>query len=120
MSQSGSQAWAFYRQVAASRLIRTVRDNNGFPAPKNGYGKRAMPFWSSLSRVEKVVREVPAYEGFAPVEIPWDDFRTKWAPGLVRDGLLVGVNWSGERATGFDVDPASVVRSVETMMEAPQ
>ena len=29
-------------------------------------------------------------------------------PGLERDGLLIGVNWTGPRFTGYDVEPEHV------------
>ena len=52
--------------------------------------------------------------GFLPsVEIEWTTFCERWVPGLEKDGLLVGVNWSGDRATGFDVKPRDVVANVE-------
>jgi hypothetical protein len=47
------------------------------------------------------------------VEVSWTDFRDHWLPGLTRDGLFVGVNWSGARATGYDVEPAVVLECVE-------
>jgi hypothetical protein len=120
MSQAASQAWAFYREVAAKRMVWTVRDEGGFPALLTSSGKRAQPFWSSRSRVERIIRSVPAYSGFAPYEVSWEDFCTKWVPDLVRDGLLVGVNWSGKRAVGYDIEPDNLVTSVEAMIENPQ
>ena len=36
------------------------------------------------------------------------EFRDRWIPGLTKDGLKVGVNWSGARALGYDIDPAEV------------
>lgn len=35
-------------------------------------------------------------------------FRDNWLSGLERDGLLVGVNWSGPYALGYDVAPKDV------------
>lgn len=64
-----------------------------------------MPFWSLQSRVEKTIEQVPAYAGFIAVEIPLAEWRERWLPRMDDDGLLVGINWSGERATGFDVEP---------------
>ena len=118
MSQSSSQAAAFYREVAMSRKVWTIRDAGGYPAPKGTSGKRAQPFWSSLSRVERIIGSVPAYAGFTPDEISWEKFCSAWVPGLTRDGLLVGVNWSGERAVGYDVEPAEVARNVAAVAEA--
>ena len=113
MSQSASQAAAFYRQVAMERRVWTVRDSGGFPAPMNSSGERSQPFWSSLSRVQKIIATVPAYAGFEPHEISWDYFVDKWVPGMSKDKLLVGINWSGSRAVGYDVEPESVKKAVE-------
>jgi len=113
MSQSSSQASSFYIEVAVSRKVWTVRDSGGFPAPLNSEGKRSQPFWSSLSRVQKIIKNVSAYSMFEPVEISWEDFTKKWVPGLSRDGVLVGVNWSGNSATGYDIQPEIVKKNVE-------
>lgn len=118
MSQAASQAAAFYREVAASRRVWTIRDARGYPAPRGTSGKRAQPFWSSRSRVEKIIETVPAYAGFSPDEIDWDKFLSAWVPGLTRDGLLVGVNWSGKRAHGYDLEPAQVARNVAAITKS--
>jgi len=120
MSQAASQAWAFYREVADTRVVWTVRDEGGFPAPMTSSGKHAQPFWSSRSRVERIIKTVPAYSGFEPHEVSWEDFCSTWVPDLVEDGLLVGVNWSGKRAVGYDIDPQNLVRSVDAVIENPQ
>lgn len=113
MSQSASQASAFYKEVAENRKVWTVKDSGGFPAPKNAEGKRAQPFWSSLSRAQKFIKTVPAYPGFEPYEISWVEFSSRWVPGLKQDGLLVGINWSGAKATGYDLEPEKVKEYVE-------
>ena len=120
MSQAASQAWAFYREVAVTRVVWTVRDEGGFPVPLTSSGQRAQPFWSSLSRVERIIKTVPAYSGFEPYEVSWENFCLKWAPGLQRDGLLVGVNWSGKSAVGYDIEPENLVRNVEAVIANPQ
>lgn len=116
MSQAASQAWAFYRDVAHMRKVWTVRDSSGYPAPVVSGGRRAQPFWSTRSRAEKIIKTVPAYATFTPEET----FSTKWVPGLARDGLLVGVNWSGKRAAGYDMEPEELRRNVEAVIENPQ
>jgi len=117
MTQAASQAWAFYRDVAKNQKVWTIRDEGGFPAPKNGEGKRSQPFWSSLSRVEKIIETVPAYAGFEPYEISWSDFCRAWVPGMTKDGLLMGVNWSGKRALGYDLEPKKVQESVDALIK---
>jgi hypothetical protein len=120
MSQASSQAWAFYRDVAKNRVVWTVRDAGGYPAPMLQSGRRAQPFWSTRSRVERIIKTVPAYAGFVPEEISWETFCATWVPGLTRDGVLVGVNWSGKRAVGYDMEPEELQRSVEAVVANPQ
>jgi hypothetical protein len=116
MTGSAASAAAFYRDVAQSRTVWAIRDAGGFPSPKNLSGKRAMPFWSTSSRAEKVIANVAAYAGFEPVAISWDEFRDNWLPGLAQDELLVGVNWSGKKATGYDLEPHEVKTNIEAVI----
>jgi len=119
MSQASSQAWAFYREVAKTRVVWTVSDEKGFPAPLTSSGKRAQPFWSSRSRVERIIKTVHAYSSFEPREISWDDFCDTWVPELSKDDYLVGVNWSGKRATGYDLEPDRLVEYVQAVIQNP-
>jgi hypothetical protein len=112
MSTSAAQASAFYDESRQGGEVWTVRDAGGYPAPNTADGARAMPFWSKRSRAERVVSTVRAYAGFEVVAVPLDEFRSRWLPGLERDGLLVGLNWSGKRATGYDVQAASVEKAL--------
>lgn len=107
MSLAGLQAAAFYKEATKAGRVWTIRDSSGFPAP-GGDASRAMPFWSSRSRVEKIIASVPTYRGFDPFEIELPTFLDRWLPGLERDGLKAGLNWSGDRAVGYDVEPLSV------------
>jgi len=109
MSQSASQSAIFYRDVKLSRKVWTIRDIEGFPAPMNSEGKRAMPFWSSKSRAEIIIKSISAYNGFEPVELSLNDFYKKWLPGLIKDELLVGVNWSGNKVIGYDLNPENII-----------
>jgi hypothetical protein len=113
MSVSAAQADAFYREVVEHSTVWGVRDGDGFPAPETPAG-RAMPFWSLRSRAESIVARVPAYAGFEVVGLPLDEWRSRWLPGLQRDGVRVGLNWTGERATGFDL----LAEDVETNLAA--
>src|SRR5262245_4046499 len=113
MSVAAAHAAAFYREVGAARTVWTVRDGSGYPAPKNADGRRSQPFWSTESRTRNVVANVSAYASFEVVAIPWETFRDRWLRGLKADGLLVGVNWSGPNATGYDIEPDDVRANVE-------
>lgn len=75
-------------------------------------GNRAMPFWSLRSRAERIIATVPGYAGFVPVEIALAEFRAQWLPRMESDGLRVGVNWSGPRATGYDLEPSALEQNL--------
>ena len=113
MSIAALHAAEFYRQVAETGVVWSIKDAGGFPAPLVSEGKRAMPFWSSESRA--LIRGVSAYSGFNPVPIKWQEFCERWVDGLTRDGLLAGLNWSGETAMGFDIEPTDLRCNVEAL-----
>jgi hypothetical protein len=113
MSIASLQAANFYEEVAANRVVWAIKDAGGYPAPIGDGEQRSMPFWSSRERAQRIISSVHAYRDFLPVSIPWGEFVERWVPGLAKDGLLAGVNWSGERATGFDIAPDVVRKNVE-------
>lgn len=78
-----------------------------------------MPWWSSLSRVDRIIASVPAYKPFMPEEVAWEVFRSHWVGELSGDDTHVGVNWSGPRATGYSLTPEEVVRNVEAVRAPP-
>ena len=53
-----------------------------------------------------------AYDGFEVVSIPLPEWLSRWLPGLEREGVRAGLNWSGSHATGFDLEPKSVERTL--------
>jgi hypothetical protein len=108
MSLSGAHKAAFRREAPHEGRVFSIRDKGGFPLSKDAAGHRALPFWSKSSRAKLVVGQVAAYRGFDVVEIGMDDWLTNWLPDLDRDGFLIGINWSGSRATGFDLAPPEV------------
>lgn len=109
MSVSAAQASAFFAEAVRHGEVYTIRDDGGFPAPMTSAGSRAQPFWSRESRAQRVIRGVAAYADFIPVRITLEEFRGKWIPGLSRDGMRIGVNWSGGFATGYDMTPDEVL-----------
>lgn len=117
MSVSAPQADSFYKEVLEHSAVWGVRDADGFPAPDTAEG-RAMPFWSLRSRAEGIVAKVPAYQDFEVVELPLDEWRSRWLPGLQRDGVRVGLNWSGATATGFDLPAVEVERHLAAREDA--
>lgn len=125
MSVSAAQAAAFYRELAKRGSVWTIRDGDGYPAPLGYHGpqgdqpRRAQPFWSTRSRAEGIIANVAAYRNFEAVEIDVAAFRAKWLPDMAREGLFVGLNWSGPRETGYDVEPETVMWRIDQLDVAP-
>jgi hypothetical protein len=113
MTQSSLHYVAFLREVLTSHAVYTVHDTTGIPCPPGDGGIRAMPFWSSASRAEAIIAKVPAYHGMSVRRLDLTEFISKWLPGLQRDGFNAGCNWSGERALGYDIDPASLLNALQ-------
>jgi hypothetical protein len=108
MSLSGAHKAAFRREAPREGRVYSIRDKAGFPTPRDADGNRALPFWSKSSRAQRVISQVTAYRGFAVVEIDIAEWLDRWLPRLERDGLLIGVNWAGAHATGYDLAAAQV------------
>ncbi|WP_085026893.1 DUF2750 domain-containing protein [Ensifer aridi] len=90
--------------------VWTVCDDAGFPTSTNQSNLIAMPFWSSERRAQRIIETVPSYRHFSTHKLSLEVFRDRWLKGLEKDSIRVGINWSGERATGFDVEPSDVRR----------
>ena len=116
MSDAAPQPTDFFREVADSLVLWTVRDEGGFPAPLNAAGRRTQPFWSSHARVNDVIEELSDTAAFIPVEVSWDEFCSVWVPGLEQDGILMGLNWSKTEAAGDDTAPSDVQRNVAALL----
>ncbi len=113
MTLAAARADAFYAEVAASGVVWAIRDGAGFPTFPTRSGRSAMIFFSSKKRAQTAIKTAASLNGFEPVEIQWTNFCEAWAPGLVRDNLLAGVNWYGNRALGFDLEPMELLTNVE-------
>ncbi|PDT13838.1 hypothetical protein CO670_26215 [Rhizobium sp. J15] len=109
MSISSINADAFVSEVLDGAQVWGIKDKDGFPTSTNASGETAMPFWSSEKRASSVIQSVPAYRDFKPVPIALSEFIKRWLPGLITDGLYCGLNWSGKRATGYDLLPTDVL-----------
>jgi hypothetical protein len=99
--------------LEAHQEIWSIKDEGGFPTSTKHDGEETIPFWSSRSRAEKIIKNVPSYLGFYPHLIPLDDFLNRWLKGLEKDGLYVGVNWSEKNAIGYDLEPREVLERIQ-------
>jgi hypothetical protein len=110
-----AHADAFYNEALNHGEVWGIRDEAGFPAPVSD-GRRTMPFWSTESRAQRGIDKVDAYQAFDVVAVPLDEWRSRWLPGLHKDGIWVGLNWSGLRATGYDLSSEDVARKISSRL----
>jgi hypothetical protein len=103
VSVAAAQAEAFRREVRRDQIVWTLVEDGEFIAPHKPDGTRAMPFWSLRSRADRITGTVTAYQGLGLRKFTLSEFRDGWLPWLSEEGILVGINWSGERAVGYDV-----------------
>lgn len=109
-------AKAFYREVAATHELWTVIHAEGAdsaPTWPAGQGMSIRPFWSSESRAKKMINGPLARRGFKVHELHWDEFVSSIAPAMNHAKQLVGVNWSGPRARGYNIPANDVIRNVD-------
>jgi hypothetical protein len=111
VSQSGSQAAAFFQEVARTRLVWFVRDDDGSPAPQNAAGQRVFPYWSSEARARHATEIWGA--GLRTESVGLDSWRGAALPDLAEEGYLVGVNWTGERLVGWEFTVAEVLNRLD-------
>jgi Protein of unknown function (DUF2750). len=100
MSQSGSQAAAFFRDVRKSGVVWFVRDDEGIPTTLSAEGTRSLPFWSTSARAQRAAKIWG--HGLRVESMSLDTWRDRELPAYARDGLKIGINWSGPCLVGWD------------------
>jgi len=118
MSNSGKQAHDFYADVINNNKVWTIKDNNGDVIFVSSRGTKIQPFWSKLTRIQKIIKSIPQYCNFEPVEVQWNEFEYELAPKLKEKNIHVGVNWSGKNLTGFDMPVFQLIEIVKSNKEA--
>ncbi|MFF7764764.1 DUF2750 domain-containing protein [Streptomyces griseorubiginosus] len=107
MSQSGSQAAAFFRDIHQSSEVWLVRDDNGSPTHLSADGTRSLPFWSTSPRAQRAAK-IWGHE-LRVDSMPLDTWCDHALPDAARDGLVIGINWSGPRLVGWSFTPDEVL-----------
>lgn len=118
MSQSASQAAAFFREVAVHRIVWYVRDDEGSPAPETSSGQRALPFWSSEARAQRAAKIWGGDLRAASVSL--HVWRTKELLSLTGEDYLIGINWTGPRLVGWEFTVPEVLSRLDhALREGP-
>ncbi|GAA3781285.1 hypothetical protein GCM10022225_82100 [Plantactinospora mayteni] len=117
MSASGAQAAAFFREIVQSHTVWWVRDDAGSPTPVSSSGRRAFPYWSSEARARRAANLWGPQ--FRAVSMPLDHWRSAALPDLAKDDFRVGINWSGQRLTGWDFTVDEVINRLNHALGEP-
>ncbi|MDP3821199.1 MAG: DUF2750 domain-containing protein [Burkholderiales bacterium] len=113
---AGAHAHAFYREVAKYNDVFTL-GKGGVPMLVQGAAGSVLPVWSSRSRAEKIVANASGFSGLTILGMPWDEFEKTQVPQLERQSILLGINWGGKAANGYEVAPQFVTESVRSARE---
>ncbi|WP_199514655.1 DUF2750 domain-containing protein [Nucisporomicrobium flavum] len=116
MSQSGSQAAAFFQEIARHQVVWYVRNDQGSPAPMTDSGDRAMPYWSSEVRAQRAVRVWGGDLRVASMTL--QTWREQDIPQLAEEGLRVGLNWTGPNLVGWDFTVAETLNRLDCALGA--
>jgi hypothetical protein len=114
VSQSGSQAAAFFREVARNRQVWYLRDDRGSPAPKTDSGQRVFPYWSSHARAQRAASIWGG--GLRASSACLEEWRSGALPELAEDGYLIGINWTGPRLVGWEFTVAEVLNRLDHVL----
>jgi hypothetical protein len=106
MSASAAQYDKFREQVVRDERAFTFTDNGQLLVYPVDLGE-TIPFWSSRSRLEAIQKILPNYRTWQITELSFGEFWRR-LDHLERDGVQVGVNWSGQRLTGYNVSVADL------------
>ncbi|MET7984402.1 DUF2750 domain-containing protein [Streptomyces sp. NPDC005281] len=118
MSTSGAQAAAFFREVARTRTVWRVRNDDGCPIPVSSSGHPTFPYWSSETRAQRAAQLWGPQ--FRAVSMPLDHWRSAALSDLAEEDIRLGINWSGQRLTGWDFTVSEVVnRLLHALGEPP-
>lgn len=82
-----------------------------------GTAGSVLPVWSSRSRAEKVVANVSGFRGLQVLGMPWSEFEKAQLAQLAKQGILLGVNWAGKGANGYELPPTMVAESIRGVRE---
>lgn len=97
----------FIERVIDAEIVWALKGNDGFAwcESNDNEGQDIIIFWSDRAYAERARKsEFPEY---TPVEISLFDFLFRWLPGMSKDEVLAGANWTGQ-LIGIENDPAEL------------
>ena len=111
MSTSAAQYDRFREQAVVEERVFTFTAAGQLLVYSVARGE-TVPFWSSRSRLESIQKRLPKYRQWQITELPLGEFWHRLNK-LERERVQVGVNWSGEQLTGYNVSVADLRAGLE-------
>ena len=115
MSVAAAQYAQFCDQAVEHRKVFTFTNSGEYLVYPVG-GNEVVPFWSSRDRLVSIQRTLTKYERHQIDEMELNEF-LDWIPTLEGQGILIGVNWSGERLTGYNVSVADLIAALNHRLQ---
>ena len=113
MTIAAAQAQQFYEQVATDGRVFTFLEDDSYLVFRIS-DMDVIPFWSSRSRLDEVQNTHAKYRKYLADEISLDAFLTKTLPQLRDEQIRIGVNWSGQRLTGYDLSADELEKNLKS------
>jgi len=111
MSNAAAQYDKFREQAVVEERVFTFTDGGQLLVYPVARGE-TVPFWSSRSRLETIQKRLPKYRQWQITELPFGEFWRR-LDKLERERVQVGVNWSGEHLTGYNLSVADLRAGLE-------
>ncbi|MGD7009127.1 DUF2750 domain-containing protein [Metabacillus sp. 84] len=108
---------AFFEEAVQQLKVWTIAIDEGFSIASNDEGELIIPFWSDITKAEKIINLVPAYRNYQLKEIPLDAFLNNWIGDLKKDNYLLGINWSGKELIGHEMLPNEVFERIQEQLK---
>ncbi len=111
VSVAAAQYAKFREQVAREGKVFTFTEGGDYLV-FDIRGQEVVPFWSSRGRLVAVQKRLAKYRKYEICEMELREF-LEWLPELAEQRIHIGVNWSGERLTGYEVSPGDLRVGIE-------
>ena len=105
----------FIERAIAAETVWALKGDSGFAFCESNEagGKDVIVFWSDRAYAERARKsEFAEYE---PHALSLFDFLFRWLPGMSRDGVLAGTNWTGA-LIGIESDPKELQDQITDRM----
>lgn len=112
MSIAAAQYSKFKQQVIAGQQVWTFTEEGDYLVIPVNEGE-AIPFWSSKSRLMKICSYHAKYSRYEKASLTFAEF-LKMLERLSAEKISIGVNWSGKRMVGYDVQAEDLLTQLRS------